>query len=111
MFFAFALVHPGPTRLFPVARAQQAPAIEVSANPVTSGTVTLRWPAAAGTAHIEIFSLVGTRIAGADLPGDPGRWLWDLTTSTGAPVANGAYFIVVTTGDNTRLRRRLLVAR
>ena len=29
----------------------------------------------------------------------------------GAPVVNGAYYVVVTLSDNTRLRRRLLVAR
>jgi len=98
-------------RLFRTPSVTRAPSVEVSANPVKTAPVTLRWPAGGGSAQIDIFSLTGTRIAGASLPVDPGRWVWDLTTVTGGEVANGAYGVVITLGDGTRLRRRLLVAR
>jgi hypothetical protein len=98
-------------RLFASLAGTRALVVEVSANPVTAAPVTLRWPAAGGAARVDIFSLTGTRVAGASLPTDPGRWVWDLTTTTGGTVANGAYGVVITLGDGTRLRRRLLVAR
>ena len=101
----------GVARLFAPALARQSPSINVSQNPVTAPPVTLHWAAAAGTARVEVYSLTGVHVTSADLPNDPGRWQWDLTADTGRPVANGAYFIVLTLGDNTRLRRRLLVAR
>jgi len=92
-------------------RAGQAPAIDVSANPVRGSSVTLHWPAGTGNAVVEVFSVMGTRVTTATLAPDPGRWVWDLTTEQGRPAANGGYYLVVTLGDGTRLRRRLLVAR
>jgi hypothetical protein len=93
------------------ARSAQAPGIETSANPVRGTSVTLRWAAGTGNSRVEIFSVMGTRVNAAILSPDPGRWVWDLTTERGQAAANGGYYIVVTLGDGTRLRRRLLVAR
>jgi hypothetical protein len=98
-------------RLFNSLFARRALVVEISANPVTVAPVTLRWPLGSGAARVDIYSLSGTRIAGATLAPDPGRWVWDLTTDAGRDVANGAYGIVITLGDGTRIRRRLLVAR
>jgi len=98
-------------RLFSSLSGARAATLDVSENPVRSGSVTLRWPPGTGTAHVDVFSLTGTRVTSATLGIDPGRWVWDLTTLAGRPVANGAYFVVVTQADGTRLRRRLLVGR
>jgi len=87
------------------------PQVEVSANPVRTAPVTLRWLPGTGSARVTVFSVTGTRIAGTSLTTDPGRWQWDLTTDEGRPVANGAYFVVVTLDNGTVMRRRLLVAR
>jgi hypothetical protein len=99
-------------RLFgAVARTAEADPLMVSANPVRGDQVTLHWPAGAGSARLDVYSVVGSRIAGATFPVDPGRWVWDLTVGAGQRAANGAYIIVVTREDGSRLRRRLLVAR
>jgi len=98
-------------RLFSSLFASRALVVEVSANPVTTAPVTLRWPSGTGSARVEIYSLTGTRITGVNLAPDPGRWVWDLTTEAGREVANGPYGIVISRSDGTRLRRRLLVAR
>jgi hypothetical protein len=99
-------------RLFGAAvRTAAADPIAVSANPVRGDQVTLHWPAGTGVARVEIFSLTGTRVAEASFASDPGRWVWDLTVGAGQRAANGAYAVVVTREDGTRLRRRLLVAR
>jgi hypothetical protein len=88
------------------------PSIAVSANPVRVAPVTLHWPSVGGIARVDIFGLTGAPVTSATLTApDPGSWIWDLTTADGRPVVNGGYFIVVTLGDNTRLGRRLLVAR
>ena len=88
------------------------PSIAVSANPVRAAPVNLHWPTVGGIARVQIFTLTGAPVTSATLTApDPGSFTWDLTTSDGRPVANGGYFIVVTLGDNTRLGRRLLVAR
>jgi hypothetical protein len=100
----------GETRLFDAAAAAGG-RVEVSANPVRAGPVTLRWPAGSAGARIEIFSALGTRIAGESLPQDLGRWVWTLETTGGAPVTNGMYAVVVTRSDGARYRRRLFVAR
>jgi hypothetical protein len=100
----------GETRLFDAAAATGGQ-VEVSANPVRVGPVTLRWPAGTAGARIEIFSALGSRIAGESLPQDPGRWVWTLETAGGAPVTNGMYVVVVTRSDGARFRRRLFVAR
>ncbi len=97
-------------RLLTTASAR-APTIETSANPVRDAPVTLRWPASTGTTQVDVFSLTGTRVASVALSPDSGRWAWDLTTENGGRIANGAYFVVVTQADGTRMRRRLLVAR
>ena len=104
--------------LFAAPAVAQAPAIAVSQNPLRSGTVTLRWPAAAaGNARVEIFSLLGTPVVSVDAGPDVGLWRWDGTIlrsqqqAGGPQVANGAYLVVVTRGDGQRLRRRLVVAR
>lgn len=94
-----------------LAAQSQAGSITVSANPVRSNSVTLHWPAGAGTVSIEVFSQTGTLVAREQLASDPGRWVWNLQTSAGEDVANGPYYIVVSRTDGTRLRRRLLVAR
>jgi hypothetical protein len=91
--------------------AQAPPSIAVSANPVRAQPVTLHWPSVGGVARVEIFTLTGAPVTSTTLTPDPGAWTWDLTTADGRPVTNGGYFIVVTLGDNTRLGRRLLVAR
>ncbi len=92
--------------------AQAPPSIAVSANPVRAAPVTLHWPSVGGIARVEIFALTGAPVTSATLTApDPGSWTWDLTTTDGRPATNGAYFIIVTLGDNTRLGRRLLVAR
>ena len=106
---AITLTAPG-GGLFTAGRSATEPAIEVSQNPVRSGSVTLRWaPAGSGPAQVFIYSLFGTPVAGATLLPDPGRWMWDVRTR-GLPVANGAYIVVVTRGDGRRIRRRLIVA-
>lgn len=93
------------------AQAPPPPVISVSANPVTATAVTLHWPSPGGLARVDVYTLTGSPVRTVSLPNDTGRWQWDLTNDAGRPVANGAYFIVVTLGDNTRLSRRLLVAR
>ena len=85
--------------------------MEVSANPVRTGPVTLHWPRGPAGARIEIFSTLGTRVAGESLSQDLGRWVWTLETAGGAPVTNGMYVVVVTRSDGARFRRRLFVAR
>ncbi len=92
-------------------RARRAPAVEVSANPVRQAPVTIRWPAGTGTARVDVLSLLGTRVVSVTLTNDPGRWQWDLMTTSGEPVASGPYVVVVSLGDGTHLRRRLIVAR
>jgi hypothetical protein len=101
----------GETDLFDAPTSAPASAVAFSANPVRAGTVTIRWPAGQGTARVEVFTPLGAPIAGATLPSDPGRWQWDLTSSSGGLVTNGVYLVVVTRADGTRLRRRLFVAR
>jgi hypothetical protein len=102
----------GVTTLFDVAETGRSQnLVEVSANPVRAAPVTVRWPAGSGGARVELFSLTGARVAGENLGSDPGRWVWNLETSAGRPVANGVYLVVVTRSDGTRLRRRLFVAR
>lgn len=98
-------------RLLTPAGAARADAVETSANPVRSAPVVLRWPAMAGLARVDVFSLTGTRILSTSLGADVGRWSWDLVGDSGQGVANGAYFIVITRGDGSVLRRRLIVAR
>jgi hypothetical protein len=92
--------------------AQASPSIAVSANPVRAAPVTLHWPSVGGIARVEIFALTGAPVTSVTLTApDPGSWIWDLTTADGRPATNGGYFIVITLGDNSRLGRRLLVAR
>ncbi len=98
-------------RLFTPANIARAVTIEISANPVRAAPLVLRWPAATGSARADVFSLTGTRVMTASLGSDPGRWSWDLTNESGQGITNGAYFIVVTRGDGSQLRRRVLVAR
>jgi hypothetical protein len=91
--------------------AQAPAAISVNQNPVVAAPVVLHWPTPGGVARVDVYTITGVPVAFVTFASDPGRWPWDLTNQTGAPVANGAYYIVVTLSDNTRLRRRLLVAR
>ena len=98
-------------RLFTAISAPATQTVQTSANPVRAAPVVLRWTAGPGSARADVFSLAGTRVITVDLGADPGRWSWDLTTQAGEPLANGAYFVVITLGDGTHLRRRLLVAR
>ena len=92
-----------------VAQAPNNTSITVSANPVTAAPVILHWPAVAGTASVQVFTLTGLAVVSAT--STTARWQWDLTNADGQAVANGTYLIVVTLPDNTRLRRRLQVAR
>lgn len=94
-----------------LAAQSQPRSISVSANPVRTNSVTLHWPSGSGTAQVQVFSQLGTLVAREVLASDPGRWVWNLQTSSGESVANGPYYIVVSLSDGTRLRRRLLVAR
>jgi hypothetical protein len=98
-------------RLFSVSAGPRAAAIDVSANPVRAAPVVLRWPVTSGSARAEVFSFTGARVVAVSLGADPGRWSWDLTNAAGQRIANGAYFLVVTRGDGTQLRRRILIAR
>ncbi len=91
--------------------AQAAPVISVNQNPVAAPPVVLHWPTPGGAARADVYTITGMPVIGVTFASDVGRWQWDLTNQTGAPVANGAYYVVVTLSDNTRLRRRLLVAR
>ena len=86
-------------------------AISVNQNPVVAAPVVLHWPTPGGAARVEVFTITGEAVTLVAFASDVGRWQWDLTNVNGAAVANGAYYIVVTLSDNTRLRRRLLVAR
>ena len=89
-----------------------APAvISVNQNPVVAAPVVLHWPTPGGQARVDVYTMTGAPVTFVTFASDVGRWPWDLTSLSGAPVANGAYYIVVTLSDNTRLRRRLLVAR
>jgi hypothetical protein len=98
--------------LSPVRLAAQAPAaISVNQNPVVASPVVLHWPTPGGVARVDVFTITGGPVTFVSFPSDVGRWQWDLTNLAGAPVANGAYYIVVTLSDNSRLQRRLLVAR
>jgi hypothetical protein len=101
----------GETDLFGAPAQAPVSVVAFSANPVRNGPVTIRWPAGQGTARVEVFTPLGARVAGATLSSDPGRWQWDLTSSSGGLVTNGVYLVVVTRADGTRLRRRLFVAR
>ncbi|MDP3774310.1 MAG: M14 family metallopeptidase [Gemmatimonadales bacterium] len=104
----------GETGLFdPVSATNQppAPAIELSANPVRTPPVTIRWPAEVGSARVDVFTIMGTRVAGVTLSPDPGLYAWNAETMSGAPLVNGLYMIVVTRDDGTRLRRRIFIAR
>ena len=94
--------------------AAQSPGLSLSTNPLTANpdSVVFRWPkAASGPATIAVYSVLGTPIAGGTVDPDPGRWVWRGTTSGGAPVVNGAYFVVVVRGDGARMRHRIIVAR
>lgn len=91
--------------------AQAPAAISVNQNPVVAAPVVLHWPTPGGVARVDVFTITGEPVTFVSLPSDIGRWQWDLTNQTGAAVANGAYYIVVTLSDNSRLQRRLLVAR
>jgi hypothetical protein len=91
--------------------AQTPAAISVNQNPVVAAPVVLHWPTPGGVARVDVFTITGESVTFVTFPSDVGRWQWDLTNQAGAPVANGAYYIVVTLSDNSRLRRRLLVAR
>lgn len=98
------------------AQAQTTPpqgpaAISVNQNPVVAAPVVLRWPTPGGAAHVDVFTITGDPVTTVAFASDTGRWQWDLTNLNGAAVANGAYYVVVTLSDNSRLRRRLLVAR
>ncbi|MFI5206799.1 MAG: hypothetical protein ACHQU8_04245 [Gemmatimonadales bacterium] len=95
----------------PVPLSAQAPAISVNQNPVVAAPVVLHWPTPGGVARVDVYTITGQPVTFVTFASDVGRWPWDLTNQTGVPVANGAYYIVVTLSDNTRLRRRLLVAR
>ena len=99
------------SRLFNRLSQLPAPAIEVSANPVRAAPLTLRWLPATGTARVDVFSITGSRVNSVSLAPDPGRWVWDLTSADGRPVANGAYYLLLTLSDGSVARRRLLVAR
>jgi hypothetical protein len=78
---------------------------------VRTAPVIFHWTAATGNAAVQVFSIRGTRLLAVSLGADTGRWSWDLTNESSQPVVNGAYFVVVTRGDGTMLRRRILVAR
>jgi hypothetical protein len=96
-----------------VPAAAQAPpgGVALSANPVQGASVTFRWPAGTGAARVGIYSQLGALVAGYTIAADTGALTWDLRTSDGTAVANGAYIVVVTRGDGARYRRRVLVAR
>jgi hypothetical protein len=98
------------TQLFDVA-ASPTGALEVSANPVRSAPVVMRWPPGSGSARVELYAMTGSLITSETIGPDVGRWAWPLTTRSGEPVVNGVYVVVVTRSDGTRLRRRLFVAR
>jgi len=91
--------------------AQAPPAISVNQNPVVAAPVVLHWPTPGGAARADVYTIKGEPVTSVNFASDVGRWQWDLTNSSGAAVVNGAYYIVVTLSDNSRLRRRLLVAR
>jgi hypothetical protein len=96
----------------PVRLSAQAPAaIAVNQNPVVAAPVVLHWPTPGGVARADVFTITGESVTSVTFASDVGRWQWDLTNQNGAPIVNGAYYIVVTLSDNTRLQRRLLVAR
>lgn len=96
----------------PVGLSAQAPAtISVNQNPVVAAPVVLHWPTPGGAARVDVYTITGVPVVFVTFASDVGRWPWDLTNQAGMPVVNGAYYIVVTLSDNTRLRRRLLVAR
>jgi hypothetical protein len=96
----------------PVRLVAQAPAaISVNQNPVVAAPVVLHWPTPGGVARVDVFTITGEPVTFVTFPSDVGRWQWDLTNLAGVPVANGAYYIVVTLSDNSRLQRRLLLAR
>jgi len=102
----------GESRRFDAATAlAQGNPLEVSANPVRTPPVTLRWPAGPGGARVQVFSFYGTLLVDETLPADPGLWRWDLATRAGSIVANGAYALVVTRDDGVRYRRRIFVLR
>jgi hypothetical protein len=101
----------GESRLFDGATAAPANPLGISANPVRVAPQVLRWPAGQGAARVQVFSFSGALVADETLPADPGLYRWDLTSLTGALVANGAYVAVVTLADGTRYRRRFFVLR
>ncbi|HWO88753.1 MAG TPA: M14 family metallopeptidase [Gemmatimonadales bacterium] len=109
---AIALVS-GSSQLFAGGTSAAELALEINANPVRAAPLVVMWEPAPslGTARVEVHSMLGTRVRRAEIPADPGRWDWDLLTDSGSPVANGAYFVVVSRGDGRRMRRRVFVAR
>jgi len=93
------------------ATAAQGNPLTVNANPVRAAPLVVQWPTGTGNARAEVFSYTGALVADETLAGDPGLWRWDLTTRSGAAVANGAYIVVVTRGDGVRYRRRVFIVR
>ena len=92
--------------------AQSAPpSISVNQNPATAAPLVFHWPTPGGAARVNVYTITGLPVIDTAFASDVGRWAWNLTSLAGAPVANGAYYIVVTLSDNSRLRRRVLVAR
>ncbi len=105
----------GETSLFDAVNAvasAPAAAVAFSADPVRTPPVFIRWPAVGtGGARVDVYSLLGTRVMTQSFTTDPGLFQWDTESTTGAPVANGVYMVVVARGDGSRLRRRLFIAR
>ncbi|MFI5280049.1 MAG: hypothetical protein ACHQU1_06120 [Gemmatimonadales bacterium] len=97
--------------VLPASMPAQTAAISINQNPVVVAPVVLHWPTPGGVTRVDVFTVTGAPVTSETFASDAGRWPWDLTNQNGAPVVNGAYYIVVTLSDNTRLRRRLLVAR
>jgi hypothetical protein len=82
----------------------------VSENPVRSTRVFFTWAAAAGDARLSVFTFTGSLVYRGTAPGADGQVAWDLTTSGGVPVVNGAYVVVLEV-DGQVLRRRLFITR
>jgi hypothetical protein len=84
--------------------------VGLSENPVRSGQVFFTWAPGAGDARLSVFTLTGLLIYRTTVPGVSGQAVWDLTDTSGRPVANGAYAVILELGGQV-LRRRLFVAR
>ncbi len=84
--------------------------LNVSENPVRSGRLYFTWAPVTGDARLSVFTFAGALVYRVTAPALDGQVGWDVVTTGGQPVVNGAYLAVLEVGGQV-LRRRVFVAR